>query len=159
MSQPIASNGQIVASCVTEPVELRRRRPRRPQRSARVESIVRSMTTRATARRVEARATWDCQDILTITNPDGEVELEIVLDAKGPILRFRQAGLDLQCDGRVRFDCEHFQVHASESIEQVTAGELQQTARSVSIEATHGDVTARANDDVKLNGERLMLNC
>jgi hypothetical protein len=32
-------------------------------------------------------------------------------------------------------------------------------ARSVRIETTHGNIEMEANDDVKLDGERILLNC
>jgi uncharacterized protein (DUF2345 family) len=39
------------------------------------------------------------------------------------------------------------------------AGDLATRAAAQSITATEGEIQATANDDIRLNGERVMMNC
>jgi hypothetical protein len=82
-------------------------------------------------------------ELVTIRSPNGTVELEVRLTDRGPVLRFEAASLDLEAAGRIRTRCKSFEV----------------VAEDAAITATRGDVQLRANDDVRLNGERVKLNC
>jgi hypothetical protein len=82
-------------------------------------------------------------ETVTIRSPRGKVELEVVLTDSGTVLRFDAADLELRSAGDLRVDCDRFEVRS----------------RSAEITSTRGDVRIRANDDVKLNGERVKLNC
>lgn len=82
-------------------------------------------------------------ELVTIRSPEGRVELEVRLTDQGPVLRFEAAALDLEAAGPIRARCRSFEV----------------TAEDATITATRGDVQLRANDDVRLNGERVKLNC
>ena len=75
------------------------------------------------------------------------------------MLRFRAADLELASAGEVRIDCDRFHVRAAQGIVQETGGELALSGRTAKIEAERGDVEIEANDDVKLRGERIKLNC
>jgi len=109
-------------------------------------------------RAVEARA-GDGGDRITVRAATGEVELEVVFTERGPLLRFRAADLELAATGAVRVDCDRFHVRAAQGIVQETGGELTLAGRSARIEAERGDVEIQANDEVRLNGERVKLNC
>ena len=120
-------------------------------------------TVRATALVVESRLdlpsgrSIECQDaeaggeLVTIRGRNGQVELEVRLTEAGPVLRFDAAQLELRSTGAIRAICDRFEVEA--------AGAVSMVARVVDIRATRGDVRVQANDDVKLNGERIKLNC
>lgn len=75
------------------------------------------------------------RSLVRLEGPQG-ICLAIEITEAGPVLRFEGPGLAF---------------HA--------AGALTISADSVSIQARRGDVRVTANDDVKLNGERVLLNC
>ena len=124
---------------------------------------------------VEARAEGGGDDRVTIRSASGEVELEVRMTERGPVLRFRAADLELASAGDVRIDCDRLHVRAAQGIRQETGGDLKQTvagdavleiggrlqaaANEAQIRARRGDVEIEANDDVKLRGERIKLNC
>jgi hypothetical protein len=126
-------------------------------------------------RRVDVESPGDGTDRVVVRNPEGEVELEVVLTESGPRLRFRAAEIELESQGRLGLRCTDLDVHASGHIRQVAgdgleqkvvgdaqlsvSGDLSSLARSTRIESRRGDVRIRANDDVLLNGERVKLNC
>ena len=103
------------------------------------------------------------------------VELQIELTETGPRLRFESADVELASSGTVSVDCERFEVRAEQSIVHKTRGyyaqavggdtvlyakgQLHTKAESTIIETTRGDTVITANDDVKLEGERIKLNC
>lgn len=126
-------------------------------------------------RSIEVESRPGGTDRVTIRGLGGDVELEVRLTDQGPVLRFRAAEMQLESSGAVKVDCESFEVHASGGIKQHTGGDLEQIvsgdaetwvrgdqrsqARSQQIRALQGDVRLQANDDVKLAGERVKLNC
>jgi len=109
----------------------------------------------------------DNGDRLSICSPDDVVELEILITDTGPLLRFRSADLQLQAIGSVKVECEDYSVKATRSILHETEGhlllkakeELDMEGKVSTLCATRGDVKIKANDDVRLNGERIRLNC
>lgn len=124
---------------------------------------------------VEVRSAAGDEERVTIRSASGEIELDVRLTARGPVLRIRAAELELESPGAVRVDCDRFHVRAEHGIVHETGGDLAQTvagdvttrargelraeARQVNLEATRGDVQIAANDDVQLLGERIKLNC
>lgn len=114
-------------------------------------------------------------DLLTVSAPDGKVELVIRLTDEGPTVQLQAAALELFAPRDITLECGgRFRVRAREGIAIETAGPMQQRvagalevevggrsqlrARAVSVEATLGNVDVRANDDVALEGERILLN-
>ncbi len=99
--------------------------------------------------------------------PDGEVLLRITITEEGPHLHFRAAALHLESEGTLRVDCEDLEIKARGSIDQRADGDLVQRAGGefdargdqCQLIARRGDVRVWANDDVRLNGERVKLNC
>ena len=106
---------------------------------------------------------------LQVCAPSGRVELEveIVITPAGAVLRARAAALALETAGRIEARCAEFVVDASERIALRSGGEvLQRADGDVRVEASAVDVVARshgvrvkANDDVQLLGEHVLLNC
>jgi hypothetical protein len=90
---------------------------------------------------------------LTVRGPEGRpgLELEIALGPEGPVVRLKTAALQIQTTQDVDVSCRAFRVDASEGIDL--------RARAVAVEARVGSVVARANDDVQLLGENVLLNC
>jgi hypothetical protein len=126
-------------------------------------------------RSIEWYALEDGAEHLRIRGIDGDVELEVVLTESGPRLRFRAADIALEADGKVQVDCDEFHVRSRGDIVHeaagnmgesvagnavtVVRGDLRMSARTAGVRATRGDVRLKANDDVKLEGERIKLNC
>jgi hypothetical protein len=94
------------------------------------------------------------------------LELSIKMTDEGPILKACAHAVELQAD-RFAVDCREFSVHAQERLSlksdgdmvSVVGGKQETTANRIDMEATHGSVVVRANDDVQLLGEQLLLNC
>jgi hypothetical protein len=111
-------------------------------------------------RRIGWRAAGDATDEVTLRDERGGVLLEVTLTPEGPRLRFRAAAVEMECKGGFRVQCQDFEVHAAGRIVQEAGGDLAQIAGGDAlIEARRGDARITANDDVKLNGERVRLNC
>ena len=126
-------------------------------------------------RRIEVESDRDGSDHVTVRGLEGQVELQVTLTESGPILRFRAAEMQLESEGRLSLKCDELDVEAARSIRQRAGGDLEQIvagdastlvngglsskARTTEIRSMLGDVRIKANDDVKLNGERVKLNC
>ncbi len=124
---------------------------------------------------IEANAEGPDRDRLTIRSKTGEVELEICLTEKGPLLRFRAADVELEATREVKVQCENFVVQAKKDIVQESGGDLRQriggqadvkvrrrmtlAAAESRLVAKRGNVQIEANDDVEVLGERIKLNC
>lgn len=129
----------------------------------------------ASGRIVEADVDEPGRDRLTIRSATGEVELQICMTEKGPLLRFRAADVELEATRDVKVHCEEFHVKAEKNIVQESGGDLRQriggqadvkvrgrmtlAARDTRIQAKRGNVQIEANDDVEVLGERIKLNC
>ncbi len=99
------------------------------------------------------------EERVIIRGVQGEIELEVVLTANGPLLRFRAAEVEIESQGRFGIQCGEFELRSSGSAVLALDGNLIAAADGMDLEATRGDVRVRANDDVRLNGERVKLNC
>ncbi len=113
-------------------------------------------------------------DMIEIVAPDGALCLSIRLDLSGPVVEVRAASLRVATEGDLVLDCERFEVNAREDICLISAGGIAQDAHGdvviradgeIATEAAgqqhrarRGNVDIRANDDVMLDGERVMLN-
>lgn len=114
-------------------------------------------------------------EAITIRAPSGDVELSIRLTPDGPKLRFEAAELELDSPGRVGIRCDEYAVHARKGIllqsegdtrteaggriVSVAEGDAVHQARATTIRSTRGDVFIKANDDARVHGERVRLNC
>ena len=107
------------------------------------------------------------ENILQIVAPDGHVSLTIHVSPAGPVLRFEGAGLIVHTSGALAIDAQQVAIRGRDGVAIVSGGDahisatgdLHTQARTQSISATSGDVNVKANDDVKLKGERIRLNC
>lgn len=114
------------------------------------------------------------RDLVELVAPSGELCLSIRLTAAGPIVEVRAASLRVATAGDLTVDCERFEVNARRDIALVSAGGIAQDAHGDVViradgeiateadgqqhRARRGNVDIRANDDVMLDGERVMLN-
>jgi hypothetical protein len=112
------------------------------------------------------KACADGSHVLTLVGPSGVQALSIELTAQGPRLRM-EAGLSLAFSGELSIDAKRVAIHGREGIALTSgadakiaaSGELATSARAQSITAELGDVRVKANDDVRLDGERIRMNC
>lgn len=111
---------------------------------------------------------------LVVRGPAGDVELAIRFTPAGPVLSFSAAAIELSSAGDIKMDCERLQVHARSEVVVASDGDLRESvagarvsevggaasldAHSVQIASRRGDVAVTANDDVRIDGERVLLN-
>jgi hypothetical protein len=89
----------------------------------------------------------------------GAVEIELGWSPAGPVARVRAARIDVDTTADINVRCKSFQVQASEGINLRAGGAFESSAEAVELEARTGRIVARANDDVQLLGEEVLLNC
>lgn len=113
-------------------------------------------------------------EALQVVSPGGEVRLEVLLTPDGTVLRFAGPRLAIEASGELALRCVRFAVEA-ETIALGASGDVSVaagrglglhaghdaslSAQAVTVEGRRGDVALSANDDVALNGERVLLNC
>jgi hypothetical protein len=113
-------------------------------------------------------------EALTVVAADGNVKLEVLLTPTGAVLRVAGPRVSIEAEGDLAVRCGRFEVHA-EAISLGASGDLALaagrgldlraghdaafSAQAVKVEARRGDLALEANDDVTLNGERVLLNC
>ena len=106
-------------------------------------------------------------DLVRFLAPNGEVTLSVLLTKEGPVLRFEGASLVLQAAGTLAVEAERLELSGRSGLSLKTGGNLDIQAQGTitsegrvqNVTATLGDVSVRANDDVKLLGERVRVNC
>ena len=96
--------------------------------------------------------------VLRLVAADGKQTLALRITAAGMELEF-VGGLSLRTDGDLAFNARRIDLQATEGMSLTTAGDLTTTGRTQTIVADLGDVKLKANDDVKINGERVLVNC
>jgi hypothetical protein len=105
-------------------------------------------------------------DIVRIVNADGLACLTVRLTPEGPVLQF-DGSLMLQTSGDLAVSAERLALHGREGVAITsngdvtleTTGDLSTKARIQNITATRGNVNVKANDDVRVDGERIFMNC
>lgn len=105
-------------------------------------------------------------DLVTLVAPGGEIAFSLRVTPAGPVLRFER-GLEIEASGELALTGERVAIRGKRgvSIESEgdaaieVAGDLTSTARVQNIRARLGNVNVKANDDVRLRGERIRLNC
>lgn len=108
-----------------------------------------------------------CEDVVSFVGRDGRVSVVIHVTEQGPVLRFEGARLAIQAAGELSLEADHLSLHARKGLRVSSggnlalhaSGDLESTARIQTITADLGNVSLKANDDVKLNGERVLVNC
>lgn len=104
---------------------------------------------------------------IELFDPAGQLTLSVVMTPEGPVLKLGGAGLKLDVEGELSFAADKVKIEGRESVEISSGGDMRseavgrsyQHARSHEIVSELGDVRLKANDDVRLNGERVMVNC
>lgn len=108
----------------------------------------------------------DGEDSVIQIESSGVTVLSIRVTAEGAELLFED-GLKMRAEGKLTLDGDQVTIRAREELRlesggeahiQVT-GDLYTEARVQNIKATLGNINLKANDDVKLRAERILLNC
>lgn len=113
-------------------------------------------------------------EALTVVSAEGEVRLEVLVTPEGAVVRLAGPRVAIEADGALSLRCARFDLRA-ESISLGATGDASLSAgrgleihaghdatvsaQAVAVEARRGEIALRANDDVALNGERVLLNC
>jgi len=141
----------------------------------------------ATEKKMEAERTsgWELRSghtvavdaaasVLRVSSASGRVELTVRCSAEGCLLDFATADLTLAAPGKLALHCAELEVQASQRLElntdgdwasrvagnsvTVVTGRSETRADELSLAATGGDATLYANDYVRVNGEKILLN-
>ena len=104
--------------------------------------------------------------VLRIVDPRGRVTLRVEVTEDGPVLCF-DSGLQVRAEGNMDFEAQRVTIRGREGVSIKSgadvniraAGDLHSEARIQTVRARLGNVNLHANDDVKLRGERIRLNC
>jgi hypothetical protein len=105
--------------------------------------------------------------VVRLVGGNGQVSLTIEITAAGPVLRFDGLNLRIESSGDLAIGARRIAVHGREGLAITsggdatiqTFGDLNTVAREQNISARLGNVNVKANDDVRLRGERIKLNC
>jgi hypothetical protein len=126
--------------------------------------IVRTGLTLGSGYRIAVRS--EGGETLELEAPDGRVCLRVKLHPDGPAVELEAASLAISARGELRLGAKDITLAAERSI-AVTAGadltvaseqSLTLRGRDQHLESTHGDIHIDANDDVRVDGERVRLN-
>lgn len=104
---------------------------------------------------------------LKLVGSDGQIRLAISITPDGPVLRFEGRNLLLEATGDLAVEARRVAIHGREEVvitsggdaSVCAAGSFSSEAKSQKITAHLGSVKVKANDDVQLLGEEVLLNC
>jgi hypothetical protein len=107
------------------------------------------------------------QDVLELLDPQGQPTITIRVSSAGAVVELGARSVTLNVQGDLGIAADNIALHARQSLSlssakdmSVNAGEtLRQQAKRQAITSTLGDIDIRANDDVKVDGERIRMNC
>lgn len=119
-------------------------------------------TERALALQTDAQT----PDRLVLRARDGRVLLTVAVTDDGLELSLGPGDVTLRADGVLALDAQQLRLRGRDSLSFESDGHAHLVARrsltmraeEQTLEATLGDVCIAANDDVKINGERVKLN-
>lgn len=96
---------------------------------------------------------------LRIVGPGGGQSVEIVVTPQGPVLRLG-SGLRIELVGDLAVDAERVVLHGRNGVTLTSGAEVAIAAAThLTAKADLGDVRVKANDDLRLDGERILMNC
>jgi hypothetical protein len=98
-------------------------------------------------------------DAITIYERNGTAAVTVVVTQGAITLSLGGANLEIEVERDLSITAQSLHLTGREAVAIATEGALSTTGRSQTITSTHGNVEVKANDDVKLEGERILLNC
>lgn len=104
---------------------------------------------------------------MRLVTPDGATPIVIEVTNGGVTLRIGAAQVAVEAAGDLSLSADRLalrgrrgvSVSSGGDLELVAAGDLQSRAEAHLLHAERGSVDVKASDDVKLAGERVMVNC
>lgn len=125
----------------------------------------RSVTLAGDHRLVVTRGTEE--DVLQVKGSDGRVHVEVVVTDTGTSIRLEGEDVQIRSSGRLSLDGESVAIRGRDGVslqsgadmEVDAAGVIRSEAHAQRLIARRGDTTIYANDDVRLDGERIRMNC
>lgn len=97
--------------------------------------------------------------VLRLVGPGGGQRIEIAITPQGPVLRLH-GGLRLELAGDLNVDAKRVVLHGREGMALTSGADASIVAAGdLSARAELGDLSLRANDDVRIDGERVRTNC
>lgn len=104
---------------------------------------------------------------LFVSDPTGAISLQITMTDQGPLLQMNSAVLNISADQKLILSADEIDIHAKKQLDlrsdgemtETVSGDKSSTAEAYDHTARLGDFYVKANDDIKLNGERVKLNC
>lgn len=106
-------------------------------------------------------------DSLRLVTPDGSTPIVIEVTSAGVTLRISAPNVALEAAGDLSIGADRLalrgrrevSVSSGGDLELTAAGDMQSRAEGHLLHAQRGSVDVKASDDVKLAGERVMVNC
>ncbi len=99
----------------------------------------------------------DDHDRVVLMGKTGRIELTLEITESGARVVLDAADLAIRAKNKVAVECDTFDIKARQITAQASESATIE-APDASLHATEGDLSLRANDDVKVNGERVLLN-
>lgn len=107
------------------------------------------------------------RDVLDLVASDGRIQISIEITRDGPVLRLEGAAVAIRASSELSLEADRLTLHGRDSVsvssggrvEVRTPGDIRTEARTQEVRATHGNVNLKANDDIRLDGERVLVNC
>ncbi len=104
---------------------------------------------------------------LRILDRHGGLGVAITVTDQAITLHVERADLAIRAERELEVSAERLHFHARSGLAITSngdmtveaTGDISTTGRTQRIEATHGNINLDANDDVRLQGERVRLNC
>lgn len=115
------------------------------------------------------------EESISLIGKSGNIEVTIEMTEKGSLIKFSGAQIQLRAKEKIEINSPNVEINAEKRIDIQTNGDFHQriqgdfhqriqgdafrAARVQNIHADLGDVKIKANDDLRLDGERIKLNC
>jgi hypothetical protein len=104
---------------------------------------------------------------LRLISPDGSTPITLEITSRGVVLRIESTGIALHASGNLSLSAEHLTLQGRTALSLTSggdlhldaAGDLHSRAQAQVLRAEQGCVEVKASDDVKISGERVMVNC
>ena len=96
---------------------------------------------------------------LRLFSRDGHCGLEIRITPSGPVLRLVGEDVRLSVSGRLQIEADELNLRGRDAVNISSDGEIRSRGDQQWIQSERGDIRLRANDDVRLEGERVRVNC
>lgn len=107
------------------------------------------------------------EDVLQVEGSDGNLHVEVVVTESGTRVRLEGGEVQIRSSGRLSLDGESVAIRGRDGVslqsgadlEVDVVGVIKSEAHAQRLIARRGDTTIYANDDVRLDGERIKMNC